>query len=63
MKTASVLLLLNDKTKKLYAFSVIPNRNRGVERQKKGNWHTTPCYVVTGATYQWTYFLVIPLDT
>jgi hypothetical protein len=61
MKTASILLLLNDNTKKLYAFTVTINRHQGAEQEKNGISRPTPYYVIAGAVCQWTYFLVVSL--
>ena len=58
MKATSVMLLLNDRTKELYALTVNPSRSQTKEQEKKQASNSTPCYVATGATYQWTYFLV-----
>jgi hypothetical protein len=61
MKTSSMLLLLNDNTRKLYAFTVTTDRQQSVEQEKNGPSQRTPCYVVTGAFCQWIYFLVVPV--
>jgi hypothetical protein len=61
MKTSSVLLLLNDNTRKLYAFTVTTSCQQRAEQEKNGSSQRTPCYLVAGAFYQWMYFLIVPL--
>ena len=61
MKTSSLLLLLNDNTRKLYAFAVTASRQQNAEKENNAPSQRTPFYLVTGAFCQWTYFLVIPL--
>jgi hypothetical protein len=63
MKTSSVLLLLNDKTRKLYAFTVTTSRQQSAEQEKNRLSQRTPCYLVTGTFCQWMYFLIVPLAT
>jgi hypothetical protein len=59
MRTTSVLLLLNNKTRKLYTFALTTNRHNGSEQEMKGASRPTPCYAIAGAFCQWTYFVVI----
>jgi hypothetical protein len=61
MKTSSMLLLLNDYTRKLYAFTVTTDRQQSVEQEKNGPSQRTPCYLVTGTFSQWMFFLIVPL--
>jgi hypothetical protein len=61
MKTSSMLLLLNDYTRKLYAFTVTADRQQGAEQEKNGPPQRTPCYLVTGTFSQWMFFLIVPL--
>jgi hypothetical protein len=63
MKTTSVLFLLDDKTKKLYTFAAKTSRHQGTEQERNAASRPTPCYVVTGAIHQWTYFLLITLSS
>jgi hypothetical protein len=61
MKTSPMLLLLNDYTRKLYAFSVTTNRQQSAEQEKNGPLQRTPCYLVTGTFSQWMFFLIVPV--
>jgi hypothetical protein len=61
MKTSSMLLLLNDHTRKLYAFTVTTDRQQSAEQEKNGPSQRTPCYLVTGTFSQWMFFLIVPI--
>jgi hypothetical protein len=61
MKTSSMLLLLNDYTRKLYAFTVTTDRQQSAEQEKNRPQQRTPCYLVAGTFSQWMFFLIVPL--
>jgi hypothetical protein len=63
MKADSVLILLNDQTKKLYTLAMTTSRHQGVEQEKNTLTRLSPCYVAFGAICQWTYLFLITLST
>ena len=63
MEAESVLILLNDRTKKLYTLAVTTNHHQGAEQEKNGISRLSPCYVAFGAICQWTYLFLITLGT
>jgi hypothetical protein len=63
MKAESVLILVNDKTKKLYTLTVTTNQHQGAEQETNPLSRLSPCYVAFGAICQWTYLVLITLST
>jgi hypothetical protein len=62
MKPESLLILLNDRTKKLYTVALTTDHCQNTEQEKNGISRPGRCYVAVGAIYQWTYLLLVALN-
>jgi len=63
MRSESVLILVDDKTKRLYTLAVATSSHQDAGQENSPLSRLSPCYVAFGAVCEWTYLVLTTFST